>query len=87
MLFARARSFRALCGLVRRDLTFLSISFLIPDSYISRLCLSADPVCSAAYVLLGVLAPMAIGKEEEKNSKYISRIEGRFGKLEHGHHH
>jgi len=29
---------------------------------------------------------MAIGKEEEKNSKYISRIEGRFGKLEHGHH-
>ena len=37
----------------------------------------------AAYLLLGIWVPMAIGNEEAKNSKYISRIEGRFGKLEH----
>jgi len=43
-------------------------------------------IYSAAYLLFGVLTPMAIGQEEAKNSKYISRMEGRFGKLEHGHH-
>ena len=38
------------------------------------------------YLLLGVLIPLSFPSSERKNSKYISMLEGRRGKLDHGHH-
>lgn len=43
-----------------------------------------SPLNSVTFVLLGVGIPAMLPKEGKKNSKYISMIEGRHGKLDHG---